>query len=169
MESMAETRNCVLDAMAIQRKMRRMALEVAEQNQEETELIIAGITGNGEVVANNLVAELKKIREFKISYTRVLLNKKAPLDVSFETTQDCEGKVILLVDDVANSGRTLLHALKPLLNTNPKKIQTLVLVERSHKRFPVKTDYKGLSIATTLQEHITVETDGNNITGAWLY
>ena len=169
MESTAETRNCVLDAPAIQRKLRRMALEVAEQNQEETELIIAGISGNGEVVAKSLINELEKVRNFSITFTRILLNKKAPVDVAFENPVEPEGKVILLVDDVANSGRTLLYALKPLLNTNPKKIQTLVLVERSHKRFPVSTDYKGLSIATTLQEHIAVETSGDIITGAWLY
>ena len=169
MESKAETRNCVLDEGTIQRKMRRMALEVAEQNHEESEIIIAGITGNGEIIAQNLITELEKIRNLKISYTRVMLNKKEPLDVIFESAPDLNGKVILLVDDVANSGRTLLYALKPLLNANPKKIQTLVLVERSHKMFPVKTDYKGLSIATTLQEHISVETEGERVVGAWLY
>ena len=169
MESKAETRNCVLDEGTIQRKMRRMALEVAEQNHEESEIIIAGITGNGEIIARNLIAELEKIRSLKISYTRVTLNKKEPSEVSFESAPNLNGKVILLVDDVANSGRTLLYALKPLLNASPKKIQTLVLVERSHKMFPIKTDYKGLSIATTLQEHIAVETDGNKVMGAWLY
>jgi pyrimidine operon attenuation protein/uracil phosphoribosyltransferase len=70
---------------------------------------------------------------------------------------------------VANSGRTLLYALKPFLNFNPRKIETLVLVERSHKKFPVFSDFVGLSLSTTLQEHITVETDGNTITGAWLH
>ena len=169
MESKAETRNCVLDEGTIQRKMRRMALEVAEQNHEESEIIIAGISGNGEIIAQNLIAELEKIRSLKISYTRVTLNKKEPSEVTFESAPELNGKVILLVDDVANSGRTLLYALKPLLNAHPKKIQTLVLVERSHKMFPVKTDYKGLSIATTLQEHILVETEGERVTGAWLY
>ena len=74
----------------------------------------------------------------------------------------------MLVDDVANSGRTLLYDLKPFLQTYPKKIQTLVLVERSHKLFPVQTDFVGLSISTTIQEHIIVETNGDEIAGAWL-
>ena len=74
-----------------------------------------------------------------------------------------------MADDVANSGRTMLYALKPFLNFKPKSIQTLILVERSHKLFPIQSDYVGLSLATTLQEHITVETEGDTITGAWLH
>jgi len=73
-----------------------------------------------------------------------------------------------VIDDVAMSGKTLLYAMQPFLAFYPKKIQTLVLVERSHKAFPVKPDYVGLSIATTLQEHIYVETEGEVIKGAYL-
>ena len=76
---------------------------------------------------------------------------------------------VIIVDDVANTGRIIMHALKPFLDFQPKKIQTFVLVERSHKLFPIQNDYKGLSIATTLLEHISVETSGDDITGAWLY
>ena len=89
--------------------------------------------------------------------------------VSFDQSMPFENKVIIIVDDVANTGRTMLYALKPFLQAHPKKIQTLVLVERSHKLFPIQTDYVGLSITTTLQEHIAVETEGDEITGAWLY
>ncbi len=71
-------------------------------------------------------------------------------------------------DDVSNSGKTLLYAIKPFLGLNPQKIQTLVLVERSHNTFPVKPDYVGLSVATTIQEHIYVEVDKNQVKGAWL-
>jgi pyrimidine operon attenuation protein / uracil phosphoribosyltransferase len=73
------------------------------------------------------------------------------------------------VDDVANSGKTIMYALKAFLSQRPKKIQTVVLVERSHKLFPIQTDYSGLSIATTLQEHIAVETKDGEVEGAWLY
>jgi pyrimidine operon attenuation protein/uracil phosphoribosyltransferase len=75
---------------------------------------------------------------------------------------------VILIDDVSNSGKTLLYAIKPFLNSSPKKIQTLVLVERSHNLFPVKPDYVGLSVATTLQEHIYVEVDKGRVKGAWL-
>lgn len=164
-----QTKNYVLDQAAIGRKLKRMALEVAEQNIDEKELIIAGITGNGAVVARSLVNELKKITSLPIREITIQLNKKDPLVASLQPIMDLSQKVIIVVDDVANTGRTMLYALKPFLDTHPKKIQTLVLVERSHKLFPVQSDYVGLSIATTLQEHIAVETSGNDITGALLY
>lgn len=163
------TKTCVLEKGSITRKLRRMALEVAEQNIDETELIIAGISGNGEVVAGCLIKELQALTSLKTAAIKIELNKKDPLDVSFDRKIDFTNKVIIIVDDVANTGKTMLYALKPFLNFHPKKIQTLVLVERSHKLFPIQTDYVGLSITTTLQEHITVETAGDVITGAWLY
>ncbi|HWJ91620.1 MAG TPA: phosphoribosyltransferase family protein [Flavisolibacter sp.] len=161
-------KNHVLDREAINRKLRRMALEVAEQNIDESHIVIAGIAGNGQVVADSLVRELKNWASFQIESITIQLNKKDPLQASFDRTIDFENKVIIVVDDVANTGRTILYALKPFLSSHPKKIQTLVLVERSHKLFPVQTDYAGLSIATTLQEHIFVEAEGKELTGAYL-
>jgi len=168
MES-TQTKNCILNRQAIDQKMKRMALEVAEHNLDESELIIAGINGNGEIVAKNLARQLEKIHSFKIQITTIQLNKKNPLDVSLAHNLDLDNKTIIVVDDVANTGRIILYALKPLLHAYPKKIQTLVLVERSHKLFPIQNDYTGLSITTTLQEHIAVETAEDEITGAWLY
>ena len=162
-------KNCILTAEVIKRKIRRMALQVAEGNTEEASLIVAGIVGNGAVVAQKLVAELKQISSLDVQLLTIRLNKKEPLNAVIESEQDFTNKVILVVDDVSNSGKTLLYALKPFLNYLPKKIQTLVLVERSHKLFAVQPDYVGLSLATTLQEHISVETEGADITGAWLH
>src|SRR5215210_9264486 len=158
-----QTKNSVLDTESINRKMRRMALEVAEQNIDEPELVLAGIAGNGEVVARCLLNELKKITPVSTTMITIQLNKKDPMNVSFNQTIDFENRVIIIVDDVANTGKTMLYALKPFLNFHPKKIQTLVLVERSHKLFPVQTDYVGLSITTTLQEHIEVKTEGDRL------
>ena len=168
METM-ETKNCILDKDAIGRKLKRMALEIAEQNTDEQEILIAGIAGNGTVVAASLVRALAQVSSCSIQQITINLNKKDPLMVSFDQSIPFENKVIIIVDDVANTGRTMLYALKPFLQAHPKKIQTLVLVERSHKLFPIQTDYVGLSITTTLQEHIAVETEGDEITGAWLY
>jgi len=168
METM-QNRNCVLDNEAITRKMKRMALEIAEQNNEVSDLVIAGITGNGEIVAKCLVEELSKLNTVKTSLIKVMLNKKQLMDAVLEPATDVTNKTVILVDDVANTGKTMLYALKPFLSALAAKIQTLVLVERSHKLFPIQTDYAGLSLATTLQEHISVETEGDAITGAWLY
>lgn len=162
-------RNCILTADIINRKIRRMALQVAESNTEEGSIIVAGVVGNGAVLAQKLVAELKQVSTMEVQLLTIRLNKKEPTNASVDVDTDFSNKVILVVDDVASSGRTLLYALKPFLAYLPKKIQTLVLVERSHKLFAVQPDYVGLSVATTLQEHITVETEGEEITGAWLH
>ena len=165
----AETKSSILDKEAARRKIKRMALEVAEQNTDESELIIAGIVGNGEVVARSVAAELKKLVPLTVTVTTIQLNKKNLDEVSVADSISFQNKVIIIADDVANTGRTMFFALKPFLNSSPKKLQTLVLVERSHKLFPIQSDYSGLTIATTLQEHIAVEAAGEEITGAWLY
>lgn len=169
MQSNNVQKNCILSAETIKRKLKRMALEIAEQNADEKELVIAGINGNGEVLANKLVEELQHVIPAQLHTVSIQLNKKQPLDAKLNTSIDVNDKVVIIVDDVSNTGKTLLYGLKPFIDNLPKKIQTAILVERSHKLFAVQPDYVGLSIATTLQEHITVETDGNNITGAWLH
>lgn len=163
-----QTKNCVLDKNAIRRKMKRMALEIAERNIEETELVIAGIAGNGEIVARAILEELNSIAPFRSQLITIELNKKDPLQVSLQPQVDPEDKTIIIVDDVANTGKTMLYALKPFLDAHPKKIQTMVLVERSHKLFPIQTDYTGLSISTTLQEHIYVEANEGELLAAFL-
>ena len=165
----AETKSCVLDQDTIKRKLRRMALQIAEENSNEESLVIAGIHGNGEVVAKCLVQELKEFSGLQLDVVSIQLNKKNPKEVYIQGTVNMNDRVVIIVDDVADTGRTMLYALKPFLDTHPRKIQTLVLVERSHKLFPIQNDYVGLSLTTTLQEHIVVETEGGEIRGAWLY
>jgi pyrimidine operon attenuation protein/uracil phosphoribosyltransferase len=168
MESINVSKNCILSAEAIKRKLRRMSFQIAEANADEELIIIAGIAGNGTLLAQKIVDELKQIVNISIELLTIQITKKNPVDAMIQPQIDVSGKIIIVVDDVANTGRTLLYALHPLLSFLPKKIQTLVLVERSHKLFAVQPDYVGLSIATTLQEHIIVETEGSEITGAWL-
>jgi len=162
-------RNCILSEQTIKRAIRRMAFQIAENNAGEASIVIAGVVGNGTVVAEKLIAELKQIISIPITNVTIQLNKRAPLDAVVIPDQNFSGQVLIVVDDVSNTGKTLLYALKPFLNVELKKAQTLVLVERSHKLFAVQPDYVGLSVATTLQEHISVEVSGNEITGAWLH
>ena len=96
------------------------------------------------------------------------MDKSHPDTIEISEPLDFSGKHVLLVDDVTNSGRTLLYALKPLMNSYPLSIQTLVLVERMHNQFPVKADYVGFSVATTLQEHIQVEVENGEVLGAYI-
>jgi pyrimidine operon attenuation protein / uracil phosphoribosyltransferase len=161
--------NQILSTEDVNRKIRRMAFEIAERNSECRSLIIAGVAGNGVVVAKNVIKELQQIIPCTIDFITISLDKHNPVQPTLSEQISLDGKTIIVVDDVANSGRVLLYALKALLYGEPTSIQTLVLVERSHKLFPVQSDYVGLSIATTLQEHITVETKEDVITGAWLH
>ena len=150
------------------KKLKRIALEVAERNFNEKELLLIGIKENGIVIAQIISKLMKDVFTGSISVVALSMNKKKPTIISIEKDIDVDGKTILLIDDVANSGRTMLYALKPLLEKHPKKIQTLALVERTHKNFPVDLDYIGLSISTTLNEHITIEVGKDKVMGAWM-
>lgn len=161
-------RNYILTEESAQRKLLRMAYEILENNFGEEELILAGIRESGSVIARNIQQLLKSIGDIRTDMVTISLDKKFPEEVTLSKLISFDNKTIILIDDVSNSGKTLLYALKPFLFSHPKKIQTLVLVERTHKLFPVNPYYVGLSVATTLQEHIYVEVSGEQVKGAWL-
>ncbi|MDP4284415.1 MAG: phosphoribosyltransferase family protein [Bacteroidota bacterium] len=158
--------NFIMSKEIAYRKIQRIAYEITEHNINEKQIIIAGIKKNGLIIANILHGFLKEIFKGEIIVIGINLNKKDPKNASVSDEIDFENKIVIITDDVVNSGRTLLYALKPFLDFYPKKIQTLVLVERSHKEFPVTPDYVGLSISTALSEKIIVETEGGEILGA---
>ena len=145
-----------------------MALEIIEKNPDEKMIILAGIRGSGVVVARNIKKHLAEFSDVKTELVTISLDKRKPDEVNLDNATDFNNKVVIVVDDVANSGKTLLYSLKPFLEQHPKKIQTLVLVERKHNSFPVCPDYVGLSIATTMQEHIYVEVEGDIVLGAYM-
>jgi len=159
----------ILTSSAAAMKLRRMAYEILENNQRENHLILAGIKGSGLVVASQLQAILTEISTVSTELITIEFDKKRPAAIDLSNKMDFNDKIIIIIDDVTNSGKCLLYALKPFLEFYPKKIQTLVLVERSHKTYPIHPDYVGLSLATTLQEHIYVEVKDNEITGAYIY
>lgn len=158
----------ILDAATTAKKLERMAYEIVEDNIDEKEIILAGIRVSGSVVAKNIQQLLAGICSIKTELITIELDKKNPKEVRLSKEIDFTGKVIVVIDDVANSGKTMLYAMKPFLQFHPKKIQTLALVERTHKAFPVSTDFSGLSLATTVQEHIYVEVEGDVVKGAYM-
>lgn len=165
---MEMSKKYILSKEVAEKKLRRMAYEILENNMDEKEIILAGIRESGGVIASNIQQMLKEITNIKTQLIDLSLNKRNPGIVNIMPKIDLDNKVIIVTDDVSNSGKTLLYAIKPFLDFHPKKIQTLVLVERSHSSFPVRPDYVGLSIASTLQEHIYVEVKGNVVMGAYL-
>ena len=158
----------ILDKETVNMKLQRMAFEVIENNLEEKNIILAGIEEHGSIIARNIAQILKEAGQISVQLISISLDKKNPGEITLSRQPDLDGKTVLIVDDVANSGKTMLYSLKPFLAFHPKKIQTLALVERTHKAFPVHLDYVGLSVATTLQEHIFVEVSGEEVTGAYM-
>src|SRR5687768_3959111 len=165
---MPNAKKYILSEAVTQKKLKRMALEIAENNPDEKQIIIAGIRESGSVVARNIQQQLAGISKMLIEFITISFDKKQPGEIQISKTMDFNDKVIIVVDDVSNSGKTLLYSMKPFIEFHPRKIQTLVLVERTHTSFPVRPDYVGLSIATTIQEHIYVEVKGDSISGAYL-
>ncbi len=161
-------RNWILNADVAERKLRRMALEISEKNPDSEGLVLIGIRGSGTTVAKRIAFHLKDCFFGKVEMLEIAINKRAPGDARPDRELDFSGRTIVLIDDVANSGRTMLYALKPLLEFFPGKIQTLALVERSHKLFPVSIDYVGLSVSTSPGEQIIVEIDGEDVKGAYI-
>ena len=158
----------ILSKEVAEKKLKRLALEIIENNLDEKELILAGIRGSGTIVAACIQKNIEALSAIKTNLISITLDKKLPENVLLSEKKDFKDKVVILIDDVANSGRTMLYALKPFLEFHPKKIQTLIMVERSHKQFPIAVDYVGLSISSTLQEHIYLEVNDHEILGAYL-
>lgn len=157
----------ILDARAIHRKIVRIAFEIWEDNYDEAELVIAGIghDDEGYALAERLTEELRRIADKPVHLTSINLDKAHPTSKPIETglTPDIvNGRTVVIVDDVANSGRTLLYAIKPLLDMAPRKIRVAVLVDRRHKAYPISADYVGTSLSTTLHEHIDVVLQGED-------
>lgn len=150
----------ILNHRQIQQKINRLAIEIAEHNCEEEEIILAGINNNGIVFAELLMKRLLEMTDIDIIVTRIKLNPANPMDegIIIEMPEEqLKNKVVILIDDVANTGRTLFYACRPILDTVPKKLEVAVLVDRKHKSFPIRVDYVGLSLATTLKENIDVK------------
>lgn len=161
-------KNYILDRETIGKKFYRMAYEIMEENFDTNHMYLVGIKENGVVIARNVKEILDRISEIKTEIIELSMDKQHPSEISLSSSPNFNNANIIIIDDVSNSGKTMLYALKPFLEAQPKKIQTLVLIDRSHKKFPVHNDYVGLSIATTLQEHIYVEVHGEDVVGAWM-
>jgi pyrimidine operon attenuation protein/uracil phosphoribosyltransferase len=157
--------NKILSHDQIQHKVRRIAYQIYEANVTEKEIIIAGIDGGGLNFAKKIQRVLKDITEAEIVLCKVSMNKENPLESGVQTSVsevDYANKSIVLVDDVLNSGTTLIYGVHHFLKTPLKQLKTAVLVNRNHKKYPVKADYKGISLSTSLQEHIEVEFKSKN-------
>lgn len=156
---MISQKNLVLEDAQVRQKIRRMAYEIFENNFDEKIIVLAGVEGQGYALAQLLEKELLTISPLQVITAKVMVDKVAPQksDVSLDMNlDDLKKKVIVLIDDVLNTGRTLAYGMKPFLSIEVKKIEVAVLVNRSHPLFPVQPNYTGYELSTTLTDHVEV-------------
>ncbi len=156
---MVAEKTLILDARQVKQKIKRMAFEIYENHNKDRSVVIAGIEGQGYALAKLLCKELESISPLKAVLAKVLLNKTEPQQDSVYLDCDIKEvkkKVIVVVDDVLNTGRTLAYSLKPFLEVEVKCIETAVLVNRSHSSFPIWPKYTGYELATTIKDHVEV-------------
>lgn len=158
---MPKTTTEVLGHRQIIDRINRVAWQIYENHSDETEIILAGIADHGYKLAELLAGKLRSISPLKIILLKVRVNKRDPLasPAKIEDNIDLEHKCVIVVDDVLNTGSTLIYGIRYFLDYKVKQIKTVVLVDRSHKSFPVKADFKGLSLSTNMMEHVQVQID----------
>jgi pyrimidine operon attenuation protein / uracil phosphoribosyltransferase len=150
----------VLNDLQIKHKVKRLAYEILENNFDEKQIILAGINSNGYKCATLIFEALSAITDKPIKLCRISLNPAAPLDGSSSIDvpkESLKNKSLIIIDDVANTGRTIFFAFKVVLDVIPKKVEVAALVDRKHKLFPIHVDYVGLSLATTVKENIQAD------------
>ena len=154
----------ILGQDRINKIIKRIAFQIHEKNLNESEIILIGILKNGFILSNLIEKELQKISKSKIQLLSIKVNKKSPLD-SIKLSSDLneiKNKSLVLIDDVLNSGKTLIHCVKYLLDVPLANFNTVVLIDRNHKKYPIKIDFKGLSLSTSIKENVSVVFDKNN-------
>jgi pyrimidine operon attenuation protein/uracil phosphoribosyltransferase len=153
----------LLNAEEIEQKLIRMAYEIAERHYNEKNIVFIGIEDNGAAVSKRLFQLVKEIVSIPCELSSIQLAKENPIGtVQLSNSISLKNKCVVLIDDVFNSGRTLMHAASFLAAQEIHRLTTAVLVERKHRRFPIKADFVGLKLSTTLKEHVTVSIDGKN-------
>src|SRR5690554_1077426 len=161
---MQKTNTLILNQKQIEHKIKRMAYQVYETNVDESEVVIAGIVENGFILAQKLKVEVEKISPIKVQLCKVIIDKKNPITpiTTSLKTEEYQNKSLLLVDDVLHSGTTLIYGVKHFLEVPLKQFKTAVLVDRNHKKYPIKADFKGISLSTSFNENINVIFEEND-------
>lgn len=156
----------ILAHAQVQKIIKRMAYQILEKHFDQKELVFAAILGQGVDIAKLVQTELLAISKIKIHFVEVKVSKDKPAFNSAEAALNskmCTGKSVILFDDVLNTGRTLVYGMHPFLQYETKSIQVAVLVDRNHRSFPVSADFIGLSLQTTLKDHVTVTFKSNKV------
>lgn len=166
---MPNNNGLIFDTIKIEHCTQRIAYQIYEANFDFKEIYLAGIANNGELYAKKIKAFLEDISPLKVHLVQLKVDKKNPLSPiqCSHSLNDLKNQSVVVVDDVLNTGSTLMYAVKYLLEVPLAQLNTAVLVNRNHKKYPVKADFKGISLSTNLNEHIEVVFTGKD-TGVYL-
>lgn len=151
--------NQILSQTKVDQIIRRIAYQIHENNMNE-DVVLVGVDIGGRKLADQINKTLKEVSGKKSNCHTISIDKDNPLstDILIDgNSSDLDAKTVILCDDVLNSGRTLAYSLTKLLSLNVKKVETAVLVLRTHGRFPIYANYKGYELSTTLKEHVEVK------------
>ena len=161
--------NRIKDGHAIKSSLKRIAYQIYENNIEENSIVIVGIGDRGKILSSLIGNSIKSICDLNLIFVSLSIRKEKLLKIieSDISLNEIKNKSIIIVDDVLNTGSTLIYAVSYFLKIPVKKIQTAVMVNRNHKKFPIKADFKGISLSTSVNEHISVILEGNE-TGIYL-
>jgi pyrimidine operon attenuation protein/uracil phosphoribosyltransferase len=161
---MTKAQNKIKSADDVKRIIHRIAYQIYENNINETTLVVAGISSGGNRMAQLLEEALSEISDLKVKHVTLIMDKKNPRNTieSSIHLEDLINESIIIVDDVLNTGKTLIYAVNYFLRIPVSKINTAVMVNRNHKNFPIKADFKGISLSTSINEHVSVILDGEN-------
>lgn len=165
----------IIDEQGLERTLTRLSHEILEKNKGAGNLVVVGIKTRGAVIAQRIARKINEVERTTVKigslditlYRDDLLGKlEQPEFKGTDIIFDISGKDIILVDDVLFTGRTIRAALDELIDLGrPKTIQLAVLVDRGHRQLPIKADYVGKNIPTSIDESIRVhlkETDGED-------
>lgn len=170
---MSTEKTLILNHLQITQKIDRIAYQILEDNYQESEIVIVGIASNGYLFAEKIVEKLKAISTTPVEFNlvKLMLDKDQPLKYNIEMDKPTEvlnNKVVILVDDVLNSGKTIIYGVKFILDYPIKRMSTAVLVDRNNKKYPIGIHYNGLALSTTLKSNISMEFSKNGEIAAYL-
>ncbi len=168
MKNLSE-KNIILKNIDIEKKIQRISLQILEDNIDEEGIVIFGISDNGLVIAKKLINHLSKISSIKSNLIKVIIDKDNPIDsIKYDSKFDINSSSVLIIDDVSQSGKTLQSVISNLLIYKPSKIKTAVIVNRDQTLYPVKVDYIGISLSTSVNNHVSFISDKNNELSVYL-
>lgn len=162
---MENSKTLILDSNTANQKIKRIAYQILEKYHQEKELVFVGIASKGFLLSEKILNDFSLISSIKVKLVELTVNKKNPLSVpvAIQPKTNFDDTTVVLVDDVLNSGKTLMHAASALTQSGAKQINTIVLIDRRHRKFPIRADWVGLTLSTTLQEHISVEFEKSSV------